>query len=91
MLGGALKVAFIDDTDRTCGLTEGPAIYTETGWLNHVSNRVGEKQKLPKEWKNGNKSKEIHLQTNIKARTTVYQVKCKAELKRFGNVIQRVG
>lgn len=49
MLGGVLKVAFTDDTDRTCGLTEGPAIYTETGWLNHVSNRVGEKQKLPKE------------------------------------------
>ena len=49
MLGGALKVAFIDDNDRTCGLTEGLAIYTETRWLNHVSNRVYEKQKLPKE------------------------------------------
>ena len=45
---GVLKVAFIDDTGRTCGWTEGPGKYKETGWLNNVSNRVNEERKLLK-------------------------------------------
>ena len=54
-----------------------------------VSNSVSEKQKLWKEWKQENTSKEKHLEAKKKVRRTVYQTKCKAENKRFGNVIQR--
>ena len=49
---------------------------------------VSKKQKLWKEWKQGNISKEKYLEPKKKART-VYQARCKAERKRFANVIWR--
>ena len=48
---------------------------------------MSEKQKLWKAWKQENTSKEKHLEAKKKVRRTVYQTKCKAENKRFGNVI----
>ena len=40
-----------------------------------------------KMWKQGNTSKEKYLEANKKSRSGVYQAKCKAERKRFGNVM----
>ena len=57
-------------------------------WCNDdVSNSVSEKQKLWKEWKQGNTSKEKYLDAKIKARN-VYQATCQAERKRFGNIFK---
>ena len=55
-------------------------------WNDDFSNSVSEKHKLRKEGKQGNTSKGKHLKAKIKARRAVYQVKYKAERKRFRNM-----
>ena len=40
-----------------------------------------------KDWKQEDTHKEKYLEAKKKARRTVYQAKCKAERKRFGNVL----
>ena len=55
-------------------------------WL--CCNSVIQSHKLGKEWKKGNTSKQKNLEAKEKARRVVYQTKCKAEMKRFGNVME---
>ena len=45
--------------------------------------------KIWEEWKQGNKSKEKYLEAKKKAKKAAYQAKCKAERKRFGNIMGR--
>ena len=61
----------------------------DAGWNDDVSNRVREKCKLWKERKQRNTSKERYLEVKKEAKRAVYQAKCKAERKRFGNVVWR--
>ena len=77
-------------TGRSYGQTKGPARHEETWWWKDgVSNSVSEKQKLWKEWEQGNTCMENYLEAKKKARRTVYQAKWKAEKNRFGNIRPR--
>ena len=56
--------------------TKDQARYEETWWQNDdVSNSFIEKQKLWKEWKQGNKSTEKYLEAKKKTGGTVYNAK----------------
>ena len=51
-------------------------------------NKIIEKQKLWKEWKQGNKNKQQYLEEKQKARKVVYQTRYKAQRKRLRNLMQ---
>ena len=65
-------------------MDKGPAQHKEAWWWNYNdSNSVSEKHKL------GNTSKEKYLEAKKRSRRAVYQAKCKAERKKFGNAMQQ--
>ena len=51
------------------------------------SNTISEKHKLWKEWKQRNTSNEKYLEAKTKAKSTVFQAKCTAEMKRFAEAV----
>ena len=85
-----MKGALLEATDGSCGQTKGSAKHEETWWCKDgVSNSVSEKQKLWKEWEQGNTCMEKYLKAKKKAKRTVYQAKWKAEKNRVGNIRRR--
>ena len=67
-----MQGALSEATSSNCGWTKGPAKDKETCWWNdEFQDSPSEKQKLSKEWKEGNITKKKYLEPKKKTRRNV--------------------